>query len=311
MIKARALAPGGTLGFVGASGALGDPEALTCAAAKAEAMGYRVVLGLSCTARYGYLSGDDALRARDLNRMFSDDAIDAVVCIRGGYGAPRILDLLDYEAAARYPKPLIGYSDITALHLAYQRMSGLITFHAPMPTGDWVEAGFEAFSAPSMFDCLSGTQVGVPLRNPEGIEPRCLRSGEAEGRLVGGNLTLICALTGTRYMPDLQGAILLLEDVDERLYRVDRMLTQLRLAGAFDACAGVVLGQFTRCDSEYEDRALSFEEIVRDVVLPSGKPTLSNLMIGHVPDKLTVALGARYRLDAARGALTLLEAPCA
>ena len=309
-MKSRAILPGSTLGFVGPSGVLPDADKLLRAVAKIESMGYHVIMGESCLARYGYLSGSDELRASDLNRMFADDSVDAVVCTRGGYGTPRILDRLDYAAAARSPKPLIGYSDITGLHLAYYKACGLKTYHAPMPTNDWtLKDGFDAFSMASLLDSLAGGQVGVPIENPPGYSLECLQEGVAEGVLLGGNLTLICTLLGTPYMPDLTGAILLLEDVDEPLYCIDRLLTQVRLSGAFDACAGVVLGDFTNCKPEYADRSIALDQILRDVVLPAGKPVVSGFMIGHCTPKITVPLGVKYRLDAQNTALTLLEHP--
>ncbi len=314
MLKPKPLKKGGTMGFVGTSGAMPDPSKLERAVQMAEKAGYRVVVGESCAARYGYLSGGDSLRADDLNRMFEDEGIDAIVVIRGGYGAPRILDRLDYEAAARHPKPLIGYSDVTALHLAYLKNPGLITYHAPMPMSDWLDDGFLDFSMGSLLSSLDGAQVGVPLRNPEGFagDLLSLQGGKAEGRLIGGNLTLMSSLMGTKYMPDLTGAILLLEDVDEHWYRIDRLLTHLRLAGAFDACAGVVFGTFVNCAAEYEDRSLTLAPIISDIVLPAGKPVVSGRRIGHwSPDKLTMPLGARYSQDGDKCELTHKESPTA
>lgn len=308
-MKPHALLPGGTLGFVGPSGALPDVTKLDLAVEKANSMGYQVVLGESCLKRYGYLSGSDEVRARDLDAMFLRDDIDAVVCIRGGYGAPRILDMINLAAPVRNPKPLLGFSDITALHLAYYKECGLVTYHAPMPTGDWLSDTFDRFSRVSLLESLAGEQVNVPLKNPPEYPLTCLQGGAAEGVLIGGNLTLLCALTGTRYMPDLRGKLLLIEDVDESLYRIDRMLTQLRLSGAFDACAGVVFGDFTNCAAEYEDRSLTLHEIIRDVVLPAGKPVISGFRIGHCTPQITVPLGVKYRLDADACALTLLECP--
>ncbi|MEG1606266.1 MAG: LD-carboxypeptidase [Clostridia bacterium] len=309
MQKPRRIAPGDTLGFVAASSTLADPALLPRAISAAEAMGYKVALGDSCTAKYGYLAGDDALRAGDLMRMFEREDVDAVTLIRGGYGLPRILDRLDYDLIRQSRKMVLGYSDVTGLHLALAAR-GLATIHGPMPTG-WGEPDFAPFSRQSLLMCLNDRQMGVPLQNPEGVPVTCFHPGRAEGRLIGGNLTLMVSLLGTKYMPDLTSAILLIEDVDERLYRIDRMLTQLRLAGAFDACAGVVLGTFTRCAAEYPDRSLTYDQVIRDVVLPCNKPIISGLMIGHCQPKLTLGLGIRYFLDADRGELTPLESPFA
>lgn len=311
MAKIRPIRPGGTLGFVGPSGAAPDPGMVEEAARMARGWGYGVKIGPSATARYGYLSGEDPLRAGDLNRMFRDEDVDGVVCVRGGYGLPRILDRLDYPAIARSGKGLLGYSDITALHLALWTHCQLPSLHGPMPTTEWVRPGFAGFTQDSLTALLEDRQTGKPLANPPGCaQPQALRGGCCEGVLVGGNLSLVCALMGTPHMPDLRGKILLLEDVDEYLYRIDRMLTQLRLAGAFSACAGVVLGAFTRCEPQYPDRSLTLEQILQDCVAEGTKgPVLSGLMIGHCREKISLALGVRYRLDAAAGTLTPLESP--
>lgn len=310
-MKSPKLMPGQTLGFVEPAGALPDMAKLDRAVALAESLGYRVVVGDSCRSRYGYLAGEDSVRAADINRMFADDDIDAIVCTRGGYGAPRLLDMLDYGLAVKRPKALLGYSDITALHLAYYKMTGLVTYHSMMPTSDWADDWENDFSIRSLGACLSGAQVNAPIENPPGHLARGLSGGVAEGVLLGGNLTLISMLLGTPYMPDLRGAILLIEDVDEHLYRIDRMLTHLRLSGAFEACAGIVLGDFTNCRTEHPDRSLSLDQIIRDVVLPCGKPVVSGLMIGHCVPKISLPLGVRYRLDADAASLTLLEQPYA
>lgn len=313
MAKIRPLRPGSILGFVGPSGAAPDPLDVEWAAQMARGWGYGVKIGPSAAARYGYLSGEDPLRAADLNQMFEARDVDAVVCVRGGYGLPRVLDRLDYAAIAQSGKGLLGYSDITALHLALWRHCQLPTLHGPMPTTEWVRPGFAGFTQDSLTALLEDRQVGQALANPPGYpQPEALREGCCEGVLVGGNLSLVCALMGTPYMPDLRGKILLLEDVDEYLYRIDRMLTQLRLAGAFSTCAGVVLGSFTRCEPQYPDRSLTLEQIFRDCVAEGAKgPVVSGLMIGHCREKISLALGVRYRLDGAAAALTPLESPFA
>lgn len=304
--KPHRLRPGDTLGFVGPSGALPRLQTLELAVAAAESLGYRVKVFESCRARYGYLSGDDALRARDVNLAFADDSVQAVVCLRGGYGAPRILDLLDYDAIAASPKVFTGFSDITGLHLALFAKARLVTFHSPMPTGDGILPTFDPFTLASLRAALSDAALGCPLQNPPDQPMRSFAPGVCEGELVGGNLSLLAALVGTPYFPDLKGKLLFFEDVNEYLYRVDRMLTQLRLSGALDACAGFVLGGFTSCENEYPDLALPFGQILADI-LPPGKPVLTNVRAGHLTPKLTLPLGVRYRLDADASTLTQIE----
>ena len=307
MIKPRALKRGDTIGLVGVSGAMHDPEThFDKMLAGIDALGFKVVIADSCREQYGYLSGTDVSRATGLNRMFADDRVDAVVCMRGGYGVHRMLDLVDFDLIRANPKLFLGYSDITALHTAIHEKVGMITLHGPMPSTEWFD--MDDFTRQSLWRALTSTRPLGALANPEGVTPRCVVPGRCSGRLVGGNLTLIASACGTPYALDATDKVLLLEDVGEKVYRLDSMLTQLRQAGLFEQCAGVVLGGFTRCPEEYERYALHLEDIISDIVVPAGKPVLANMMIGHTPTKITVPLGAMCELDATRGTLTMTEA---
>ena len=307
MIKPKPLRRGDTIGLVGISGALHEPETRFEKMLEAiDALGYKVIVADSCREEYGYLSGTDASRAKGLNQMFRDDRVDAVVCMRGGYGVTRILDRVDFDVIRANPKLLLGYSDITALHTAIHEKVGMVTIHGPMPDRAWME--FDDFSRRSMLRALTSTEPLGTLYNPEGTAPKCVVPGRCEGRLVGGNLSLIAALCGTPYQLNPEGKVLLLEDVGEYVYRLDSMLTQLRLAGMFERCAGVVLGGFTNCTEEYERYALHLEDVIRDIIVPAGKPVLANLSIGHTPVKITVPLGVNCAVDAEAGTLTIIEA---
>ncbi len=307
MLKPKPLHPGDTIGLVGISGALHEPETRFEKMLEAiDALGYKVIVADSCREEYGYLSGTDASRAKGLNQMFRDDRVDAVVCMRGGYGVTRILDRVDFDVIRANPKLLLGYSDITALHTAIHEKVGMVTIHGPMPDRAWME--FDDFSRRSMLRALTSTEPLGTLYNPEGTAPKCVVPGRCEGRLVGGNLSLIAALCGTPYQLNPEGKVLLLEDVGEYVYRLDSMLTQLRLAGMFERCAGVVLGGFTNCTEEYERYALHLEDVIRDIIVPAGKPVLANLSIGHTPVKITVPLGVNCAVDAEAGTLTITEA---
>ncbi|MBQ9038076.1 MAG: LD-carboxypeptidase [Clostridia bacterium] len=307
MIKPKPLRRGNTIGLVGISGALHEPETRFEKMLEAiDALGYKVIVADSCREEYGYLSGTDASRAKGLNQMFRDDRVDAVVCMRGGYGVTRILDRVDFDVIRANPKLLLGYSDITALHTAIHEKVGMVTIHGPMPDRAWME--FDDFSRRSMLRALTSTEPLGTLYNPEGTAPKCVVPGRCEGRLVGGNLSLIAALCGTPYQLNPEGKVLLLEDVGEYVYRLDSMLTQLRLAGMFERCAGVVLGGFTNCTEEYERYALHLENVIRDIIVPAGKPVLANLSIGHTPVKITVPLGVNCAVDAEAGTLTITEA---
>lgn len=307
LIKPRALRKGDTIGLVGISGAMHEPETrFDKMLAAIDALGFRVVVADSCREQYGYLSGSDRSRAAGLNWMFADDRVDAVVCMRGGYGVHRMLDLVDFDVIRANPKLLLGYSDITALHTAIHERVGMITVHGPMPSTEWHD--MDDFTRDSLMRALTATQPLGEVRNPEGVEPKCVVPGKCSGPLVGGNLTLIASACGTPFALNAEGKVLLLEDVGEKVYRLDSMLTQLRQAGLFEQCAGVVLGGFTRCPEEYDRYALHLEDVVNDIVVPAGKPVLANLMIGHVPTKITVPLGAMCELDATAGRLRFTEA---
>jgi muramoyltetrapeptide carboxypeptidase len=246
--------------------------------------------------------------------MFADDAVDAIWCVRGGYGASRLLPALDYALMQRKPKALIGYSDITALHMAIQRHAGLVTFHGPV--------AFRAFT-PYTLDALKRAlwtaETPVRLAAPPPFERRegqvdwenrvtTLVPGKARGRLLGGNLCLMSHLAGTPYLPDLRGAILFLEDVEEAYYRIDRMLTQLWLSGALDGLAGVAFGKFTNCSpSPFFLQNRPLEDILAERFRALGIPAVSGLMIGHIDDQATLPVGCLTELDADAGTLTLLE----
>ena len=310
MLKPKPLRRGDTIGLVGISGTLHEPETrFEKMLQTIDSLGYRVIIADSCREQYGYLSGDDASRAKGLNQMFRDDRVDAVVCMRGGYGVARILDRVDFDVIRANPKILLGYSDITALHTAIHEKVGMVTIHGPMPDRAWME--FDDFSRDSMIRALTSTEPLGLLQNPEGMAPQCIVPGRCEGLLVGGNLSLIASACGTPYALDPTGKVLLLEDVGEYIYRLDSMLTQLRHAGMFEKCVGVVLGGFTDCTEEYECYALHLEDIIRDIIVPAGKPVLGNMSIGHTPTKITVPLGVRCAVDADAGTLTMVEAALA
>lgn len=307
MIYGKKLKFGDTLGFIAPSGAVRTEGAIERAVAETERMGFKVKLGESAGQKYGYLSGTDEVRARDINRMFADDEVDAIVCLRGGYGAMRILDKLDYEMIAKHPKIFMGFSDITALHIALLEKCGLATFHGPMAAANWAGKPLDDFSRESMYRALMHAEPVGELANPPEYPKQTVNPGIAEGQLVGGNLMLIASSLATPWEIDTKGRIIFIEEVGERTYCVDRMLTQLRLAGKFDDCAGVVFGDFADCPIEYPEFGLTLEEIIRDVVAPCGKPVFTGLRCGHCTPKLTLPFGVRARMDADKCTLAVLE----
>lgn len=259
---------------------------------------------------FDYLAGDDAARLADLHAAFADPAVGAVWCLQGGFGSWRVLDQIDYGLLRRHAKPFIGYSDVTALHLAIQRYAGFVTFHGPMLAQDLL-AGRQAPTEQALLDMVSGRLgAGSWIVAPPQARLATLASGVATGRLIGGNLALLAALTGTRYAIDARDGILFFEDVNEALPRVDRMLAQLRRAGAFDGVRGVLVGSFTRLLGVPGDGEAALYPLVREHFQARGIPVLAGWPSGHGDPNLTLPLGARVTLDAGRGALRL-EQPVA
>lgn len=306
MNKPNALKIGDTIGLVAPSSALRQVDGLVKSIKVLEQQGFKVVIGESCGKKYGYLSGNDDTRARDINMMFKDKNIDAVFCLRGGYGTPRILDMLDYDMIRENPKIFIGYSDITAIHIALNQICDLITFHGPMVASDML-VDFNDFSKESYMNTITSTMPLGKMNNPVGIEIKSMVSGKARGKIVGGNLSLIVSTIGTLYEIDTVGKILFLEDIDEFTYSVDRMLTQLRLSGKLKDCEGIILGDFTKCLPQYENFDHTLMEVFHDIIVQAKKPTIYNLMAGHCTSKITIPLGVDAILDADSCTLTIID----
>ena len=307
MLKGKKLKFGDTIGLIAPSGAVRTEGAIERAVQETERMGFRVKLGESAGQKYGYLSGTDEIRARDINAMFADNEVDAIICLRGGYGATRILDLLDYDLIRRNPKIFMGFSDVTALHIAFQEKCDLVTIHGPMAASNWASSPLDPFTRDAMYRVLMHSESAGRLDNPPAYGRQTVQQGCAEGLLVGGNLSLLTASLGTAWEINTKDRILFIEEVGERTYAVDRMLTQLRLAGKFDECAGIIFGDFADCPVEYPAFGLTLEEIIRDVVVPCGKPIISGLRCGHCTPTLTLPFGVLCHMDADRCALTVLE----
>jgi len=266
---------------------------------------------------YGYLAARDGERASDLMEAFADPKIDGILCVGGGYGTPRLLDRLDYEVIARNPKVFIGYSDITALHLAIGQQTGLVTFHGPM---GFELASFERSHSPLpqheftwdwfLRATMSTQPLGMlPVKAPWQNSPlECVVPGHARGRLVGGNLSLISNTLGTPYEIDTKGKIVLIEEVGEAPYRIDRMLTQLRLAGKIEAAAGLIFAEWTQCDSPDPARpSLTLRQVLADIIEPLQIPTIYGLAAGHGPGRITLPLGTLVSLDASACRITVEE----
>ncbi|KAF1011487.1 MAG: putative murein peptide carboxypeptidase [Pseudomonas fluorescens] len=266
---------------------------------RARGYGLRIFPGVY--ERDGYLAGSDEVRLRDLHTAFADPGIDAIFCLRGGYGTPRLLDRLDFDLIRANPKPFVGYSDITALHLAFSRYAGFITFHGPMFTGDLL-AEKQPPTETSLFSLLRGQlKAGSPLAHPVAFPLTTLEPGIARGRLLGGNLSMIASLMGTAYEIQAEGIILLIEDVNEPLYRIDRLLNHLRLAGKLAQVAGVLVGDVAGVDSA------ALERLLKQTFEPLRIPVLAGWRSGHCDPNLTLPMGAMVRLDAGQKQLVLSQ----
>ena len=314
-VKPKRLSPGDTVMLVAPANATFNSIELQIARESLEALGFKVRVGAHLLDRHGYLAGDDKARADDINKAFDDSSIAAVHAIRGGWGSARLLPYLDFDTIRRNPKVLIGYSDVTALLLAIVAKTGLVTFHGPIGLGRW-----DAYSLDYYKRVLfNGEQV--VYTNKQGLSDRnalvqiefrtqTIRPGKARGRLLGGNLTVLTAMLGSPYVPDWEDAILFTEDIGEDFYRIDRMLTQLKLAGVLGKIKGFVFGSCSECGpGDNNFGALTLEEIFADHVKPLGIPAWQGAMIGHGHPQWTLPVGAEVEIDAAAGTMTLLEAP--
>lgn len=309
--KAPRLRRGDIVGLVKPASFLADEFDVQLAMEAIAAMGLVPKPAPHLMARHGYLAGTDQARAADLNAMYADASVKAVFAARGGWGSARILPHLDFDLIRANPKLLIGFSDITALHMAFAARAGFPTIHGPNAGAAWGKLSWDAFRSIAF-------EGKTPLyRNPEGTEDRLvqrqwrtrtIRPGKAAGRLLGGNLTVLTALMGTPYLPAFDGAILFLEDVEEAEYRIDRMLTQLALGGVLGRVAGVVFGQCTECQGSGPSYGgFTVSQVLRQHLLPLGVPAFEGALIGHVDDQFSIPVGVRAEIDAAAGTIRILE----
>lgn len=311
LVRPPRLTRGSRIALVAPAGPLLDREDLIRAETLCRALDYEPVLGAHAGGHYGYFSGTDVERLADLNAALRDPAIDAVWCLRGGYGVTRILDGVDFVALARHPRPVIGYSDITALLAGVTRRAGIVAFHAPTARAEMPLFTRRHFGVVLTKPEPAGLLEPLPLP-PDVLAPHenrivTIRGGVAEGPLAGGNLTLLQCLIGSPCFPDLDGALLFLEDVNEDLYRIDRMLAHLRMVGALARLRGVLIGRFTGMKRPINDGALELGEVLAHYLRPLDVPVAHGFPIGHIDDQWTIPLGVRARFDADACTVELLE----
>lgn len=311
LLRPPRLREGDVLGLVAPAGFIGDRFGLAEIEATVRAMGLVPKPAPHLLSREGYLAGSDEVRARDLMAMFADDDVRAIMAVRGGWGSARLLPLLDFPAIAARPKLFTGFSDNTALHLALTARTGVPSIHGPNAAASWPPQAWEAFRRIAFDGAMPDYAVpggAGPNLSGRGPALRTFHGGKARGRLLGGNLSVLSALVGTPYLPDFSGAILFLEETNESEYRIDRMLTQLALAGILGKVAGIVFGQCTRCenpDGGYSN--FTVYEVLDRQFGPLGVPAFQGAMIGHIAAQVSIPVGIPAEIDADAGTIRMLE----
>lgn len=251
---------------------------------------------------YGYLAGTDQQRANDINQMFADPTVKAIIATGGGWGSSRILSLLDYDLIRQHPKIVLGYSDITALLLGLYTQTGLVTFHGLLGTSLW-----NSYSVSWLQKLLFEGQT-LTFQNPPHVRVETIYPGQGRGRLIGGNLSVLSALVGSKYLPNWQNTILFVEDVGEDIYRIDRMLTHLKLAGILEQLSGFIFGQCTFCTpGEGNEPSLTLPQVLTDLIQPLKIPAWYGSMIGHIREQFTLPLGIEVEIDTQKGTIRMLE----
>lgn len=294
------ISAGDTVGVITPSSALVDDEGYSIAEDNFKRLGLRLQWGQHVGKKYGYLAGKDEERLADLHAMFGNPEIKAIVCLRGGSGAARLLDRLDYGLIGRNPKIFLGYSDITAFHQAIQTQTGLITFHGAVANSRWTPMVINQFE--QLF-FKGKPPIYAAARNT--VQP--LNPGTAEGKLLGGNLTVLTGIAGSKYFPDFNDSILFLEDISEEPYRIDRMFSQLALSGALQKIKGFIFGRCSDCEAKNPGNSLTLEQILDHYIKPLGIPAYQGALIGHMDEQFILPVGARVRMDADQGSITVLE----
>ncbi|OGU76114.1 MAG: hypothetical protein A2V93_08845 [Ignavibacteria bacterium RBG_16_34_14] len=307
-IKPPRLKEGDSIALVTPGSYISEKELEDCIK-NLHSLGFNTVYNKSVLNKIGYFSGNDKQRTEELMEMFSRKDVDGIMCARGGYGCSRILPFLDYEIIKNNPKVLIGYSDVTALLYGIYSKTGLICFHGPVGISI-----FNEFSTNYLKDVLiSPHKRLVLISGPEGngSEPVTIRSGKAEGELIGGNLSVIVSLIGTEYDIDTENKIIFLEETTEEPYRIDRMLTQMLMSGKFKGAAGIALGVFDDCEPKKEDpsfeNSFSLMEVLFDRLSGLSIPVIYGLSFGHIKNKFTLPFGINAELNADEKKLTLIE----
>ncbi len=305
-IKPEKLKKGDTIGIISPAGVVKDQKMLENAVNYFESQGYKVKTAPHVLDKEAYLAGKDAQRLSDLENMFCNDEVNAILCSRGGYGSFRILNDINYDLVRNNPKIFVGYSDITALLVNFYQKSGLVGFHGPLFVSDFGRDNVNEYTEKVFWQVLrsKNTENFSDFHNP--VEYHCLKPGKVQGELIGGNLAIMCGLLGTPFMPDISGKILFLEDIGEPLYKIDRMITRLKLAGVFEKISGLLFTEFTSVTGT-DNNELTLLDLLLDLAGDLKIPAGYGFPAGHGEMKATLPLGVEYFFDSKDFQLRLIE----
>lgn len=307
IIKPSRLKRGDVIGLVSPASTPNDMQKLDNGIRYLEKNGYRVKLGENVGKSNGYLAGSDQERANDINTMFKDKSVKAIFCIRGGYGASRILDKLDYKIIKNNPKIFVGYSDITALQMAFLQKTGLITFAGPMVATDF-SSEISHYTEEYFWEIITSKKKLGRIEQSDKSKMPGISKGNAYGRIIGGNISVLSALIGTEYFPDLKNRILIFEDIDEPPYKIDRILNQFRLLKVFKLLNGIVLGRFVDCfEHDTSKKTLTLGEVMEFYLKDLNIPVLYSFPHGHIKDMITVPYGINIKMNATKGFVEFTE----
>ena len=304
------LKKGDTIGLIAPASSFSD-EAYQTALEHLRYFGFNIKEGKHLHDQKGYLAGEDIARAADINAFFADDSIQGIWCLRGGYGTTRLLSMLDYKTIRKNPKALIGYSDITALLMAIYKETGLVGFHGPVAVSEMTEFSEQYLRSVIMEGKAATYQLSeenqAKAAEDNAFAARTIKGGKAQGKLLGGNLSLLSAMVGTPYLPSAKNAIVFIEDIGEKPYRIDRMMTQLLESGWLNDINGLVLGTFNDCHPDEGDRSLTLKEVIDDRVKGLNVPIAYGYSFGHIDNQITLPIGVKVEMDADIIGLRLLE----
>ena len=301
LILPKALKKGDSIGVIAPGGAVFNKSSLEKCRVKLASVGLNMVIGRTLMTQNGYLSDTDENRAKEIMGMFTDPKIHGILAMRGGSGCARVLPFLDFDIIKKNCKPFIGMSDITALLTAFYTKAEMTSFHGPVGYSTWTEFTKKYFTE-TLID-----KKKTEMKTPAHSQFYMIAEGTAQGELIGGNLTVFSQLVGTPYLPDMNGKILFLEDINEEPYRIDRMLMQLKLAGILSQVNGIVMGECRKCVPEEPEKSLTLKQVLNDHLSDLNIPVFYGAKFGHIKDKWTLPIGIKAEMDASTGSLKLLE----